>query len=244
MAFAWPAEARPPRATEPAPAAAAPAPTAVELSPAALLAVPKAVALLPAEVEPKPPERESAPLATGEGSALVLLPRRGAFEVELLMALESWSTLTASVPATPVATPPMRRLPAVPATLTNVPSVAAPTVMSRVAGFCCTRPMVPLLMLVVRLATFWLVAKSCEPFTASFDVADSVPSATLMRRRSAPTCPKETTLARPPSLEPAPIATEFAPLDTAPAPIATAATPLALAEVPNAAAFAPPAAAP
>jgi len=54
-----------------------------------------------------------------------------------------------------------------------------------------------------------------------------VPAATLTIRRSAPTEPTDTTLLNPPSVEPAPSATEFKPVAFAFAPIATERVPAA-----------------
>src|SRR5262245_23632205 len=81
-------------------------------------------------------------------------------------------------------------------------------------------------------------AFSCETLTAS--VAPT-PAATLTIRRSAPTAPTDTTLATPPSVEPAPRATEFDPLETALTPTAVLPVLLAVLLAPNAELLLPPA---
>src|SRR5579859_5346891 len=60
---------------------------------------------------------------------------------------------------------------------------AATSVSLSVVAVRCTGPTLPFLMLVMSVvlpATFWLVAYSCEPFTASVLVALSAPAATLV----------------------------------------------------------------
>src|SRR5665213_3888809 len=73
-------------------------------------------------------------------------------------------------------------------------------------------------------------------FTASVPLT---PGARLVRRRSAPGEPRETTLATPPSEEPAPSATELVPVEVAPLPSATDPAPLATAPKPPAVELAP-----
>ncbi len=108
----------------------------------------------------------------------------------------SCPTLTASVGATPAATPDTTRLPPVPARLMLVPPVAAATVTGDVGVACWTRPAVPLLrlviavvllaMLVVLPATVALVAASWPPLTASVEVGVNAPAATLCSATGVP----------------------------------------------------------
>ena len=86
----------------------------------------------------------------------------------------------------------MTRVPAVPVKFTTVPSVAAPTVIGCPGPLCCTRPIVPPLIWVCRLARLVLVLNNWLPFTASVLAAESVPGATLTILRSLPTAPTDT----------------------------------------------------
>ncbi|SAL04557.1 hypothetical protein AWB83_07036 [Caballeronia ptereochthonis] len=120
----------------------------------------------------------------------------------------------------------------------------------------------PPLMLVIEPATFeisdvfwliaWSAAYSCEPFTASVELALTRPAATLVIVRSLPAAPTDTVLvallpanvyAVPPIValvvfttaavvEPAPSATSPLLVDTAPEPIATESTPVAVESTP------------
>ena len=76
------------------------------------------------------------------------------------MALFNCVTLTASVLPAPAATPVTRLVPAVPEMSTSAPLVEAPTVSVRLIGFCCRRPIVPLVMLVCRLVMLVLFVAS------------------------------------------------------------------------------------
>ncbi len=142
--------------------------------------------------------------------------------------------MTASVLAAdsvPAETPVSVRVPPVPVKSTDVPPVAAPTVIGALPLACCTRPTVPPLIWLCRLY-------NCSPLTASVEPEATVPSATLTILRSLPTAPTETVLATS-ATEPAPSATELAALALALSPSATALSPLALVLKPTAVAEEP-----
>ena len=82
----------------------------------------------------------------------------------------------------------LRSMPTLLPKSTTVPLVAAPTVMVPPLGeppTCWTMPTVPLLIVVLRLLMLVVAALSCEPLTASVDVAETRPAATFWIWRSA-----------------------------------------------------------
>ena len=128
------------------------------------------------------------------------------------LVVNSWLPLIASVevaPSAPAVTPVRARVPPVPVMSTRVPAVCAPTVTVPTPGApptWRTMPEVPLLMLlmdvvlpamllvlpamlVVLVVTFWFVADSWPPLTASVDPVARTPGATLCNPTAPGTAP-------------------------------------------------------